>query len=272
MSKHLSRLRLATAVLPATALFAFSAPASAQSQLNEGTCAVINGDSNASDSNTGIGDGSCVSVTGDSDEKFAGMWFADTDVYKTLEAIAWETGRTRGSSEFFLDTAALIEKAQDADGYVNSYYQVDHRDAMIAVQQIGDDLTRCRIQDHRSDDKSLETQPGAKDIAVFHPKGVEIDAIAQHGDFFRRRSQLGQPVLERLANGDNGAGAFGRLQDQASRARVFRDQVDVGAARGDGQRQAEFPRQPCGRDAVGRGRYFRKRRSGCSLPRGCASR
>jgi len=67
-------------------------------------------------------------VTGDSDEKFAGMWFADTDVYKTLEAIAWETGRTRGTSEFFLDTAALIEKAQDADGYVNSYYQVDHRD------------------------------------------------------------------------------------------------------------------------------------------------
>jgi len=67
-------------------------------------------------------------VTGDSDEKFAGMWFADTDVYKTLEAIAWETGRTGSAHEFFVDTAALVEKAQDADGYLNSYYQVDHRD------------------------------------------------------------------------------------------------------------------------------------------------
>ncbi len=27
-----------------------------------------------------------------------------------------------------MDTAALLEKAQDADGYLNSYYQVDHRD------------------------------------------------------------------------------------------------------------------------------------------------
>jgi DUF1680 family protein len=72
-------------------------------------------------------------VTGDSDEKFAGMWFADTDVYKTLEATAWEIGRSGGSApakdrEWLSDIAALLEKAQDADGYLNSYYQVDHRD------------------------------------------------------------------------------------------------------------------------------------------------
>ncbi|WP_433383682.1 glycoside hydrolase family 127 protein [Actinoplanes sp. CA-142083] len=67
-------------------------------------------------------------VTGDSDEKFAGMWFADTDVYKTLEATAWEIGRSGGSTEWMADIAALLEKAQDADGYLNSYYQVDHRD------------------------------------------------------------------------------------------------------------------------------------------------
>src|SRR6185437_2331354 len=66
-------------------------------------------------------------VTGDSDVAFSGMWFADTDVYKTLEAIAWEAGRTGANPDFFADTAALVEKAQDADGYVNSYYQVDHR-------------------------------------------------------------------------------------------------------------------------------------------------
>ena len=67
-------------------------------------------------------------VTGDADAPYAGMWFADTDVYKTLEAVAWETGRSGGGTEFLADVAALLEKAQDPDGYLNSYYQVDHRD------------------------------------------------------------------------------------------------------------------------------------------------
>jgi DUF1680 family protein len=64
-------------------------------------------------------------VTGDADGEFAGFWFADTDVYKTLEALAWEIGRAGGSTEFLTDVAALLEKAQDADGYLYSYYQVD---------------------------------------------------------------------------------------------------------------------------------------------------
>lgn len=63
-------------------------------------------------------------VTGDSDAAFAGMWFADTDVYKTLEAAAW----SGEYADFVTDTIALLEKAQDPDGYLNSYYQVDHRD------------------------------------------------------------------------------------------------------------------------------------------------
>jgi DUF1680 family protein len=67
-------------------------------------------------------------ITGDADGEFAGMWFADTDVHKTLEAVAWEIGRTGGSSDFLADVAKLLEKAQDADGYLDSYYQVDRRD------------------------------------------------------------------------------------------------------------------------------------------------
>lgn len=67
-------------------------------------------------------------VTGQDDGAFAGMWFADSDVYKTLEAALWEFGRSGGDSEFVADVATLLEKAQDADGYLNSYYQVDHRD------------------------------------------------------------------------------------------------------------------------------------------------
>src|SRR4051794_16300581 len=33
-------------------------------------------------------------VAGDGHGDFAGMWFADSDVHKTLEAAAWELGRS----------------------------------------------------------------------------------------------------------------------------------------------------------------------------------
>ncbi len=58
---------------------------------------------------------------------FSGMWFADSDVYKTLEAVAWELGRDgdrpelRGALE---DLAALLGRAQEPDGYLNSYVTV----------------------------------------------------------------------------------------------------------------------------------------------------
>ncbi|GGN95861.1 hypothetical protein GCM10010112_86590 [Actinoplanes lobatus] len=63
-------------------------------------------------------------VTGDSDTAFTGFWFADTDVHKTLEAAFWS-----GSQPAFVEeAAALLEKAQDADGYLDSYYQdPEHR-------------------------------------------------------------------------------------------------------------------------------------------------
>ncbi|MEU4243300.1 beta-L-arabinofuranosidase domain-containing protein [Actinoplanes sp. NPDC026619] len=63
-------------------------------------------------------------VTGDADAEFKGMWFADTDVYKALEAAAW----SGTFPDFLTDTAALLEKAQEADGYLDSYYQVDRHD------------------------------------------------------------------------------------------------------------------------------------------------
>ncbi|GAA2856924.1 hypothetical protein Acy02nite_66120 [Actinoplanes cyaneus] len=63
-------------------------------------------------------------VTGDSGAEFRGFWFADSDVYKTLEAALWLGDK----SGFVADIAGLLEKAQDADGYLDSYYQVDNRD------------------------------------------------------------------------------------------------------------------------------------------------
>jgi DUF1680 family protein len=66
-------------------------------------------------------------VTGEVDGDFRNMWFADSDVYKTLEAAAWQLSRTPADAELraFLDTtAALLVKAQGEDGYLNSYFTV----------------------------------------------------------------------------------------------------------------------------------------------------
>jgi DUF1680 family protein len=57
---------------------------------------------------------------------FRGMVFADSDVYKWLEAVGWELARTP-DDELARAADAVIElvaAAQDDDGYLNSYYQV----------------------------------------------------------------------------------------------------------------------------------------------------
>src|SRR5262245_27957414 len=63
-------------------------------------------------------------VTGEADGDFQNMWFADSDVYKTLEGAAWQLGRTPDDTDLrtFVDsTATLLAKAQAEDGYLNSY-------------------------------------------------------------------------------------------------------------------------------------------------------
>ncbi len=55
-----------------------------------------------------------------------GMWFSDSDVYKTLEASVWEAARqgsgTGALTDFVERTAALLSAAQEDDGYLNSFF------------------------------------------------------------------------------------------------------------------------------------------------------
>ncbi|GAB3151316.1 glycoside hydrolase family 127 protein [Microbispora hainanensis] len=71
--------------------------------------------------------GNLRAAAGEPDTAFAGMWFADSDVHKTLEAAAWELGTSPGDEalrSFVEDTVALLARAQQADGYLNSYFTV----------------------------------------------------------------------------------------------------------------------------------------------------
>jgi hypothetical protein len=57
---------------------------------------------------------------------FRGMVFADSDVYKWLEAVGWELARApdEGLARTADAVIELVAAAQDDDGYLNSYYQV----------------------------------------------------------------------------------------------------------------------------------------------------
>ena len=59
-----------------------------------------------------------------------GMVFSDSDVYKWLEALAWETQRQPSPEleRLATETAELVAAAQQPDGYLNTYWQLEGRE------------------------------------------------------------------------------------------------------------------------------------------------
>jgi len=62
--------------------------------------------------------------------RYQGPRFMDSDLYKAVEAIGWETGREPADdlAAFVERVGALAERAQRDDGYLNSYYQTVGRE------------------------------------------------------------------------------------------------------------------------------------------------
>jgi len=69
-------------------------------------------------------------LTGGPDVPFEGLHWNDSDVYKWLEAACWALAtpdcplQIREHVDY---TAGLIERAQDADGYLHTYFQGEHK-------------------------------------------------------------------------------------------------------------------------------------------------
>ncbi|MHA6523241.1 glycoside hydrolase family 127 protein [Tessaracoccus sp. G1721] len=73
-------------------------------------------------------------VIGESTAEWRGFWFADSDLYKTIEAVAWEIART-GTTEFdgwLDDVIALVARVQEPDGYVMTWIQGVHPEKKFA--------------------------------------------------------------------------------------------------------------------------------------------
>lgn len=81
-------------------------------------------------------------LVGESDAPFRGPLFADSDVYKTLEAVAWEIGRT-GTTRYdaFADEViGLIGRAQADDGYINTWVQGGMSDEKLTAMRWSHEL------------------------------------------------------------------------------------------------------------------------------------
>jgi DUF1680 family protein len=69
-------------------------------------------------------------AAGETTGAYRGPVFMDSDLYKVLEAVAWELGRMPDEGEdgalsgFLRAATALLERAQGEDGYLNSWVQV----------------------------------------------------------------------------------------------------------------------------------------------------
>lgn len=71
-----------------------------------------------------------------------GWPFADSEVYKLLEALAWEHGRTGdpGADTMFRDLTARVARAQDADGYLNTAFGHDGQPTRYSDLEEGHEL------------------------------------------------------------------------------------------------------------------------------------
>lgn len=69
-----------------------------------------------------------VAQGGEGEILHEGMHFSDSDVYKTLEAAAWDSVRGLSATveDFVEEAIAVIQHAQREDGYVNSWFQGQH--------------------------------------------------------------------------------------------------------------------------------------------------
>jgi len=71
-----------------------------------------------------------------------GMVFSDSDVYKWLEALAWELGREPSAEleQLTAETVELVAATQEPDGYLNTYGQIAGADWRWSDLTMGHEL------------------------------------------------------------------------------------------------------------------------------------
>ena len=131
-----------------------------------------------------------------SDQKPAahrGMWFSDSDVYKVLEAVSWDLGRSPDPvlSTVVEDLTAVVRTAQQPDGYLNSYVQAGHEvrwDHLVTSHElycIGH-LIQAGVAHHR----------GTGSEALLDVARKAADCVVRDFGDLRRKDTDGHPEIE----------------------------------------------------------------------------
>jgi uncharacterized protein len=178
-------------------------------------------------------------LVGSSTADYRGFWFADSDIYKVLEAVGWETGRAgdAGWEAFTGSTIELLRSAQEPDGYLNSWIQGVHPDRRWATLEHSHEfyclghLVQAAIALSRAagNDLLLSVARDFADLVVreFGPDGAEgIDghpeAESALVELYRHTGErdhltLATRMVELRGRGLLGPGRFGvrYLQDHA---------------------------------------------------------
>jgi DUF1680 family protein len=173
-----------------------------------------------------------------------GIWFSDSDAYKTLEAIAWHLASVEDPalSEAFEAIVDVIAEAQDHDGYLNSYFQHDDPQrrwselstshelycaghliqAAVAASRSGLGTRLMPIARRFADLIVREFGPEGREAVCGHPE-IETALV----ELFRETGH--QPYL-RLAHRFVGLRGHGLLGEGQFGAAYFQDHVPVVSA------------------------------------------
>ncbi len=112
-------------------------------------------------------------AAGASDADYKLPVFRDSDLYKVLEAIAWERahGADHDQEQFFASSVELLRSAQQPDGYLNSYVQVVEKGHRFGDPAMGHELYcaghlfQAAVADARTATGTASLQPVAERFA-----------------------------------------------------------------------------------------------------------
>ncbi|KJL43670.1 glycoside hydrolase family 127 protein [Microbacterium trichothecenolyticum] len=192
-----------------------------------------------------------LAVVGGLPERRRGREFSDSEVYKYLEALAWEIGRTDDAAleQRFREVVARVAAAQEADGYLNTRFGHPGQGSRWSDLEWGHELY-CLGHLFQAAVARERTRPGADDgllgIAVRAADLVCIefgaqgrDAICGHAEVEVGLAELarvtGEPRYLEQARLFVERHGQGTLRDIEWGRRYFQDDVavrDAGALRG----------------------------------------
>lgn len=145
-------------------------------------------------------------ASGSSSAEYRLPLFRDSDLYKVLEAIAWDRARGREAERerFFAASVAVIAAAQEDDGYVNSYVQaIDHHrfgnPAMGHELYCAGHLMQASVADARTSDG-----PGALEVIANRFASLLATVIpSEYADYVPGHPEIETALVELYrTNGD----------------------------------------------------------------------